>query len=92
MVISMTCLIVQEVLPAVLLKKWLHWTWSTLHLHSTHDVDRLSFVTVADLVHVDHRAHQVHFDPHAVEVGLAEQFHVRRQEFLRETEAGLEFV
>lgn len=65
---------------------------TALHLHSAHDVDRLSFVTVADLVHVDHWAHQVHFEPHAVEVGLAEQFHVRRQEFLRETEAESEFV
>lgn len=48
-------------------------------------------MTVADFVHVDNWAHQVHVEPPAVEVWLAEQFHVWRQEFLRETEAELEF-
>lgn len=67
-------------------------TRSELHLHSTHDVDRLSLVTVADFVHVDHRAHQVHAEPRASEVGLAEQLHVRQQEFLRKSEAELDSI
>lgn len=61
-----------------------------MDLHSAHDADRLSFETVADFLHVEDRTHQVHFEPQVVEVRLAEQFHMRRQEFLRKIESELE--
>ena len=47
-------------------------------------MDRLSFATVADRLHVGDGAQHVHVDPPLVKVSLTEQFNVRGLEVLRE--------
>lgn len=51
-------------------------------LHSTHDFGRLSFDTVADILHVEDRNHQVHVEPQLITVPLSEQFNMGGQEIL----------
>ncbi len=50
--------------------------------HSAQDVNRLSFGTIADVLHVDDRNQQVHVESQLIKVPLAEQFDMRRQEIL----------
>lgn len=53
-----------------------------LDLHSTHDIDGLSFDTITDVLHVDDRTQQVHTEPQCVKVPLTEQFNMGGQEVL----------
>lgn len=51
-------------------------------LHSTHDIDGLSFDTITDVLHFDNRTQQVHTEPQCVKVLLTEQFNMGGQEIL----------
>lgn len=65
------------------LRKFDFFKQKALALHSTHDVDRLSFDSIADVLHVDDWTQQVHLEPQVLKVPLAEQFHMGGQEVLR---------
>lgn len=56
-------------------------------LHSTYDVDRLSFDSEANILHADNWTQQVHTEPHFLEVPLAAQFHMGGHEVLRKITA-----
>lgn len=56
--------------------------YNALDLHSTHDIDRLSFETIVDVLHADDWTHQVHLEPQVIEVPLTEELHMGGHEVL----------
>lgn len=59
-----------------------------LYLHSTHDVGRLCFATMGDVLHVGDRSQQVHIEPSCIKVPVHEQFNVRGEVILGNTIQG----
>ena len=57
------------------------------YIHSTYDINRLCFVVVANILHVDNCAYQVHSQPQVPKVLLSEEPHTRTQQVLESTTA-----
>lgn len=53
-----------------------------VYLHSTHDIDGLSFATMANVLQARDGTQQVRMEPQLIKVLLAEQFNMRGQEIL----------